>query len=530
MRIRCLFAAAILAGSLAAQSPLTTTFNSSTFLAASGTVVYFDLNVRSGVQINQLDVNFYGVANLQVYVDVWVRNGTHVGNNTSNSGWTLAGTSLTAASAGRNVPTPMTFASPIVLQPGLHGIAVQHWGTGAAYTAGTSVGNLYASTAEMDFLEGGSANPPIFVGTQNAPRVMNCSIHYTPLGGFASATPYGSGCGGVSQHSSYYQNFGASAFDLGGSATTARTLYHTTVPNSGYVVLPGGNNWYTPTSPNLNLADESVSAAQPLGFTFTLPNGTPTTSIYICDNGYIWLTAPGIADFTPAANELLSQGPRLCPLWISLRPTSGSIHFDSDPTNGVAYVTWLQVPENSASGADVTMQVALYANGDFEYRYGAETIGSLSTTFALVGYSPGNGALDPGNTDISNTVPIITAPDLVVPDMALGSTRPVEGQTMTVNVSDIPQGTVVGVLVAGFQQILPGLQPIPGLGTCVLLAGLQSQILFLPTGNTHSLNLPIPVGVVRGLTFHSQVITLTPGINPAGVASSNGLSWTIDVN
>lgn len=530
MQIRLAFPTLLLALGVAAQSPLTTTFNSSTFLAASGTVVYFDLDVHSGVQINQLDVNFYGAAGLQVYVDVWVRNGTHVGNNTSNSGWTLAGTSATVASSGRNLPTPTTFATPIVLQPGLHGIAVQHWGTGAAYTAGTAVGNIYASTAEMDFREGGSANPPIFGGTQNSPRVMNCSIHYQPLGGFAAAAPYGSGCGGVAEYSSYYQNFGAASFDLGGATGNVRTIAHTAVPGVGYVALPGGNNWFTPQSANLNLADESVSAALPLGFTFTPPTGTPTTQIWVCDNGYIWLNAAGRADFTPGANELLGEGARLCPLWISLRPTSGSITFDTDPTNGVAYVTWLGVPEGSSSGAAVDMQVALYQNGDFEFRYGAETIGALSSTFSLVGYSPGNGALDPGNTDISASLPIFTRPDQVVPDLSLSSTRPVEGQTMAITIDDIPAGTAVGVMVVSFQQFLPGLQPFPGLGSCFLFAGLQSRVLFLSAGSSHNLSLPIPTAVMRGRSAYAQAITLSPNVNPFGVATSNGMAWTIDVN
>lgn len=530
MRHRLLLAGLLLASLLPAQSPLTTTFASSTFLAASGTVVYFDLNVRTAVQINQMDVNFYGAANLQVRIEVWVHSGTHVGNNTSSTGWTLAGVSNTVPSNGRNIATPCPFPTPFTLQPGLHGIAVQHWGTGAAYTAGTAVGNLYRSTAEMDFLEGGASNPPIFVGTQNAPRVMNCSIHYQPLGGFAAATPYGRGCGGSRQYSSYYQSFGASTFDLGGSASSVRTLHHTNI-GTGYVAAPGASAWYTPQSPDLLLANESLSAALPLGFTFTPAGGTPTTNIWVCDNGYLWLNAPGRVDFTPGAIELLTEGARMCPLWISLRPGGGSIHFDTDPTNGVAYVTWLAVPEDSASGAFVTMQVALYSNGDFEYRWADETIGASSSTFGLVGYSPGGGAQDPGNTDISATVPIVTGPDRVVPDLSLSSDRPVMGSNMTIQFHDLPTGTLFGFLVVSDLQVLPGIQPLPGLGSCVQLVGLQSVTGFLPAGPTHFMNLGIPVAPqFVGATFHSQAIALTPGINAAGVASSNGVTWLVDRN
>ena len=185
---------------LAAQSPLTTTFVSSTFLAATtGVTVYFDLDVNTAIDVNQIDANFYGAAGPQVRIEVWGRVGTHVGFNTSAAGWTLLGVSNTVSSNGRDVATPCPFPTPFRLQPGVNGIAVQHFGAGAAYTAGTSVGAVYSQTSEVVFKQGGSSNPPIFGGTQNAPRVMNCSIHYVPVGGFASASDYGAGCGGAAE-------------------------------------------------------------------------------------------------------------------------------------------------------------------------------------------------------------------------------------------------------------------------------------------------------------------------------------------
>jgi len=523
----CLLALA-LAGALSAQSPLTTTFNSSTFLAASGTVVYFDLNVRSGVQINQMDVNFYGVAALPVSIAVWVRNGTHIGNNTSSNGWTQVGATNTVPSNGRNVPTPMMFTTPIVLQPGLWGVAVQHNGTGAAYTAGTQVGAIYSSTAEMDFIQGGASNPPIFGGTQNAPRVMNCSIYYQPLGGYAAAAPYGTGCDGSARFASYYENFVTARFDLGGTATVARTLHHTNT-GTGYVATPGGNNWFTPLSAPLPIADETISAAQPLGFTFTAPGVAPTTNVWISDNGYLWLTGAGRADFTPAANELLTEAARMCPCWIALNPATGSIYFDSDPLNGAAYVTWSGLSE-TGSGANVTMQVALFATGDFEYRWAQETLSTQSISFALVGYSPGGGRLDPGNTDISAAPVIVLGPDQVTANMTLSSTRPVQATTMVVTIANIPAGTVFGTLVLSAQQILPGIQPIPGLGTCVQLVGLNDVLTFLPSGPTQTFNMAVPAAQFTGAVFHTQAVTLSPTVNAAGVASSNGLSWTINPN
>src|SRR5262245_25566604 len=110
------FPGLLLTALAAAQSPLTTTFASSTFLAGTnGVTVYFDLDVRAGVQIQQLDVNFYGVAGANVSIEVWERSGTHAGSNSSSTGWTRVGVSNTVTSNGRDVPTPCPFAAPIQL-------------------------------------------------------------------------------------------------------------------------------------------------------------------------------------------------------------------------------------------------------------------------------------------------------------------------------------------------------------------------------------------------------------------------------
>lgn len=527
-----LVASFLFAASLAAQSPLTTTFTSSTFLAATtGVTVYFDLDVNTAVDVQQIDANFYGAAGPQVHIEVWGRNGTHIGNNTSSAGWTLLGVSNTVASAGRDNPTACPFPVAFRLQPGVNGIAVQHFGAGAAYTAGTGVGLPYSSTAEMVFRQGGSANPPIFVGTQNAPRVMNCNIHYTPVGGFASATAYGTGCGGTSQYASYYENFPAAGFDLGGTVSSVTSVMHVATAN-GYAVVPGSGAWFTPVSAPLALANETISAAQPLGFTFAPPNGPPTTSVWICDNGYLWLNSAGIADFTPAVNELLTQGARLCPLWMSLNPAIGSIHFDVDPVLSAAYVTWLGVAEAGNGAATVTMQVALFGNGDFEFRYGPETLSTLGTTFGLVGASPGNGGLDPGNRDLSATLPFVTGPDLVIPDMALAaSARPRLGTTISLDTTDVPAAGLLGIQFLSFTKLLPGLD-LTGLGMpgCTLYQAMDVALTFPLAGGSGSQPFAIPNNLAfQGLLVAAQSGALAPTANALGLLSSNGVELVLDV-
>ena len=531
MQAHC-FATMCLATVAAAQSPLTTTFVSSTFLAATtGVTVYFDLDVVTAVDVNTIDANFYGASGPQVRIEVWGRNGTHIGNNSSSAGWTLLGVSGTVTSNGRDVPTPCPFAAPFRLQPGINGIAVQHFGAGAAYTAGTGVGLPYASTAEMTLRQGGSSNPPIFGGTQNAPRVMNCRIHYTPVGGFAAATSYGHGCGGVANFSSYYENFTPLAFDLGGSATAVRSIQHL-ANGTGYTVVPGAGNWFTPTSAPLGLGNEAISAAQPLGFSFALPGAAATTAVYVGDNGYLWLGSGGIADFTPAVNELLTQGARLAPLWMALDPTAGSIHFDTDPLNNAAYVTWLGMRETGNAAATVDMQVALFASGDFEFRYGAETISTASNTFALTGMSPGGGALDPGNRDLTATMPFVTAPDLVVPDVLLStSARPVLGTTINLTTANVPAAGLLGIQFLSFTKLDPGFD-LGGLGMpgCALYQSMDVALTFPLAGGAGSQPFPIPNNLAFiGLVVAAQSGALVPPANPLGLLSSNGVELLLDV-
>lgn len=524
--LACLLVAATAAG----QSPLTTTFASSTFLASTGGVtVYFDLDVSTAVDINQIDANFYGGAGPLVYIEVWTFNGSHIGNTSSAIGWTQVGVSNTVVSAGRDNPTPCTFPTPFRLTPGVTGVAVQHFGAGAAYTAGTGTGLPYASTNEMTLLQGGSSNPPIFSGTQYAPRVMNCSIYYTSVPGFAAAATVGSGCGGTAEYSSYYENFPLQTFDLGGTATTYNSILHT-YTGTGYVVSPGSGQWFTPVA-TTTVSDGTVSAAQALGFSFPLAVGSSTTDVWICDDGYLWLESAGIADFTPAVNEFLGQGFRMAPCWMSLTPAS-NIYFDLDPNGNAAYITWLDVAETGNLGSTISMQVALLASGDFEYRYGVETLTTLGNTFALVGVSPGGNALDPSNRDISATLPIILSPDLVTPSLELtSSNRPVLGTSWNLSVDNIPPTTVFGITLWSSSD--PAIADLAALGLpgCQLRSNLDVVVgPWTPTGTNYAFALsvpPTPPSLVGVDVFTQAATFAAPPVNAFGAITSNGMKGTL---
>lgn len=369
-------------------------------------------------------------------------------------------------------------------------------------------------------------NQPVVASSGSLARV---EVYVAPPVGYARSIPFGDGCGGVTNFATYYESFSAGAFDLGGSPGN-ETVLNNLNAGSGLVVLPGAPAWFTPTSPDLGLSDDAVSTAQPLGFTLNLPGGVSTTDVYICSNGFIWLQSGGSADYTPSASELVSQGPRICMLWQDLNPaTGGTIHFDTDPANGVAYVTWLGVPAYNNAAATVDMQCAIFSSGNFEMRYSNETISTSGTRTPFVGFTPGLGVMEPPVSDLS-VLPIFTQPDQFVPNLSLSSTRPVEGASMAITVDDIPSGTALGTVVLSPTQVFPGMQPFPGLGSCMQFVGLDNVSYFLPTGSTQVINVTIPSTGYTGVSVFAQAVTLSPGVNPLGVATSNGLEWVIDAN
>jgi len=371
-------------------------------------------------------------------------------------------------------------------------------------------------------------NQPVYGTTGSLARV---EVYVAPAAGYSQSNPYGDGCGGVQDYSTYYEQFPSGGFDLGGSPGAETVLQHLNA-GSGYVVLPGAPAWFPPAAPDLGLADDQVSAALPLGFTMTFPGAGPSiTDIYVSSNGFIWLANNTNSDLSSSVAELLSQDPRIAMFWQDLRPASGNgtgtIHFDSDPVNGVAYVTFDGVEQYNNSAALVSVQCALFANGGFELRYGAESMSIAGTSTPLIGYSPGNGALTPPESDLS-VLPIFTQPDRFVPNMSLVSDRPVEGSNVTMTIAAIPAGTVLGTLILSPTQVFPGVQPIGGLGSCFQHVGLDNVSYFLPTGSTHVFSLGIPASGYTGAQVFLQSITLSPGVSAQGVAASNGLQWVVD--
>src|SRR5262245_61719689 len=141
---------------------------------------------------------------------------------------------------------------------------------------------------------------------------------------------------------------------------------------------------------DLNLGDDTCSPALPLGFTFTY-NGVGYTSVSVCSNGYLWLGSGTLADWNPTQAELLTGGPRICPLLMDFNPiaTGGGHVFAGHPTPTTFMVTWNGV-YTYGTVTPGSMQITLDSSNNVLVTYG--TLGPSSSAqggITIIGASPG---------------------------------------------------------------------------------------------------------------------------------------------
>ncbi len=531
MRTYLALSVLLAAASLTAQSPLTTTYAGGNGLGA-GSTIYFDLQVTLPITINQIDVNSSSAASTAGSIDVRTCPTTYVGNDTNAGAWTLV-SSGPAVAAGNGVPTPVNLTSPFTLAPGNYGIAITYNGIGQNYTNGNgttvpgSGANQTYTTTEFTLLAGASSGGAPGTAICCNPRVFNGSIYYVVgSGAFATRTSFGAGC--LNTSSSFFETFGNGLFDLGGQGGATNSLLLTPTGAGGYAVLPGSNLFYTPTSANLGMTDDSVNT-QTLPFPWITPTGV-TSTVVISSNGFLWSaanTANGCCNGDPAL--FFSQAERYAVLWQDLNPTAGgTVHFDVDPSGQVAYVTWLNVPEYGQAANLNTFQVAIFASGAVEYRW--QQCGNISHT-VLVGYTRGNGARNPGAIDISATVPFVTQPDRV-PLALTTSARPVMGTTFNWVTNNVPATSFVGILGLGFSSIVPPFDlALLGAPGCFQHVGVSATTAFLPTSGSGSVPTTIPNSpALAGVRVFGQSIAVDPTINALGAITSNGIELLVNPN
>ena len=496
---------ATLATSMAAQSPLTTTFTGSN-LGGIGGAIYFDITVNSTVTVTGLDLN----DNMFAFpggVDVWTCPTSRIGQQTNRSAWTLVATGA-CISHGPGMPTPILI-SPFVLPAGSHGMAlVADEFFGHACTPANGTNQTYAN-ADLTISCGEVAWPP-FTTLLPGQQVVNMNLYYTP------GEHYGHGC--YDAFGSFYELFNGS-FDLGGSATATNSirLHHT---GSGYQVVPGSNAFFTPASPNMSLRQR---AQLPLPFVLPYPGGT--TSMLVMDfRGVISPVLGNSYQTLPGVQAALAGEPRWMVCWRDIDTFPGTTNFDVDPAGNAVYCSWIGVP-NFQGALPNTFQAAFFAGGDVEYRWrGMDPAGTT-----LVGWTPAHFALDPGSRDLSASMPFSTAVDRPATTIGI-SARPVIGTAPDLAITSLPAGAMLAAAILSLAPHDPGIELAPlGMPGCAQYVGLDAATI-LPISGGAAANLPLPLpndATLVGLPLFAQGAAFASGQNALGVVASGGLRLVI---
>lgn len=396
---------------------------------------------------------------------------------------------------------------------------------GVTATANTT--DFSAITTSSPYV--GGTNPTIFEVQQLLFDHAGRSFEFVPNGTgsyivldrgcvFASSQKFGRGC---PQPAVAYELFPQSTVDL---SNTAIDFMNT---GAGYLAIPT-TGFFTGYAGAVTTGDDVVSGPFTLPFTFNFPGGS-TTGIDISSNGFVWLST---GNFDPRCcygdpTLFVFDGPSIAALWQDLNPSQGgAIYYDVDPNNTEVHITWVGVPEYYNGGAN-TFQITLRSDGSFRLSW--QTVVNQSHD-CLVGFSQGNGAVDPGSMDLSASLPftIGTGGTPVALGAAAGS-RPALGTTFVMETSAIPAGSLAAFMAFGFASLLPG-NDLGAFGApgCSQHVSLDATQFFLLTGDPTPYLFPIPNGIwLIGVTLHAQALTLSPGINALGAATSNGLSFTI---
>jgi hypothetical protein len=335
-----------------------------------------------------------------------------------------------------------------------------------------------------------------------------------PLCASGAFQTYGTGC---PRGMSAYELFETpGAFDLSNTSMQF-------IPNGsgGYIVAPGPGFDTSYANP-ITMTDDSILAAQPLGFTFQY-GGAANTAVDLSSNGMIYMAggAHNVINGYPDAPTLLNDpNPIIGFLWQDLDlGTAGQAYWDLTP--GSAMYTIVGAPYWNQGGSN-DAQLKLLSSGSFimSWRNAASTAGGP----CMVGVSEGNGAANPGPTDWSVSLPLTLGPPGAQPlSLATAAdSRPGIGLTFTMQIGHIPAGTALGAMVLSFTRQNIDLSPL-GMTGCHQYVGLDASVVLVFGGATQNFNLNIPNSAIYlGLLLRAEAAAFSSGLNPFGVIASNG--------
>lgn len=331
-------------------------------------------------------------------------------------------------------------------------------GTSMLSAGGTSAGStLYqtfaAGSPAFDLAGHAVTLAPVNPQAPNSPIAWS-SAACPGAGAPADAAAYGRGCNG--QFNSLYEFFAyPGTFDLDGKS------WFMAFASNGYLVFAGGSASLTPPSPAatvLPLGDDTevdVTLSTPFPF-----DGGTTSTLTVCDNGFVSVGQGNGTSPTPTAHDLLDLPRTVFASWHDYdvtAPGSGQVKFEE--VGGIAYITWDGVYSRGTTSPDTFQFQFRLANGSFSLVWGNS--GGLGNP-RLVGFSVGGPSLDPGGSDFSSLSGFSTiffgAERAPMQLFASGFASP--GATVVLSTTGIPANTMVGAIGLGLTKYDPGLLTI----------------------------------------------------------------------
>jgi PKD repeat protein len=178
--------------------------NLSTNLAANNGgsplwTVYFDVNVLNpvGIELSSMDV-ITSTVNAPFTIDVYLKQGSHVGSEFVAAAWTQVGVASGTSNATANLPSNAALAQPLYIPAGQYGMALRYTGISPRYITGAStVGN---GDLSLTLGAAGVTTTGAFVGTTlNTPRSWCGTLYYDShnINGSAGYGFFGDGCAGT---------------------------------------------------------------------------------------------------------------------------------------------------------------------------------------------------------------------------------------------------------------------------------------------------------------------------------------------
>jgi hypothetical protein len=254
------------------QDSLATPLNSNN--GAGGNM--FDLVAITTVTVTGLAIDLDpGVADLEI----WYRTGTWVGNDVNqNNDWVQVGQALGVTSAGgpgvvTQIPIPMSVTVPAGQTYAFY-VAETSAGNLTNYTNGTAVGNVAASNANLQILEGCGKSVGAFSGSTFQPRIFNgvvylgtdaCSTIRTPV--TATTVPAPTTDLGVDT------TVCAPLFTLDAGNPGADFIWNDSTMNQTLIADTAGLYWVTVTDSNGCVATDTIDlVVNPLSVDLTPPS------------------------------------------------------------------------------------------------------------------------------------------------------------------------------------------------------------------------------------------------------------------